>query len=55
MEKPETTKMLISVTPDVRAWVEREAKTDDRTLSSVINRAIREKIAARQEREKTAR
>ncbi|MDI3561283.1 hypothetical protein [Bradyrhizobium sp. Arg816] len=51
MERSETVKMLISVTPEIRAWIEREAKSDDRTLSSVVSRALRSQMAVRLDRE----
>jgi len=55
VERPETVKMLVTVTLDVRQWIERVAAADDRTLSSVVNRALRSQMAEREKREEAVR
>jgi hypothetical protein len=60
VERAETIKMLISTTTEIRSWIEQQARTEDRTLSSVVNRALRTQMrgqrstanaAARKQRE----
>lgn len=47
MERPAVVKMLISIPADVRGWIEREAELDDRTMNSVVVRALRGRMQER--------
>jgi hypothetical protein len=49
VERPEVVRMLIGVPVDIRDWIEREAEREERTLTSVIIRALR---AARMDQER---
>jgi len=44
MERPESAKMLVNIPAPIRAWMEREAERDDRTLNSVVVRALRKEM-----------
>jgi len=57
MEKSEPTNMLVRIPPEIRAWIEAEARRDDRTFTSFIVRTLREKMQEREQavREQAAR
>jgi hypothetical protein len=53
MERPESVRMLVNIPAPIRTWMEQVAESDDRTLNSIVVRALREQM--QQQAEKAVR
>jgi hypothetical protein len=50
MERTETVRMLVNIPAPIRTWMEQVAAADDRTLSSIVVRALREQMQQQAEK-----